>query len=108
MMLSMWVNEQVQLSVECLQPFMEPPKLQLGYKTGGQSINQTLKLPLLTTKFLIPEPDITRDAFFEHWKAYAGILLCLSGRLLSKMFACEFLSVHFVEINPPEKIITAF
>lgn len=71
-------DEQIQLSVECLQPFMEPPQMQLGYKFGGQTVNQTLKLPLLTTKFLIPEPDITRDSFFEHWKAYGGICLICS------------------------------
>ncbi|GMH38541.1 hypothetical protein BSKO_06425 [Bryopsis sp. KO-2023] len=66
------VQTKVQLSVECMQPFLEPPRMQLVYKFGGHTVNQTLKLPIITTKFLVPEPDITRDAFFEHWKTYSG------------------------------------
>lgn len=47
--------------------------MQLAYRFGDQMVRQTLRLPTITTKFLSPEPDITRDAFFEHWKSFGGM-----------------------------------
>eukprot|EP00210_Caulerpa_lentillifera_P000422 g410.t1 len=64
------VQIQVQLNVECTQPFMEPPTMQLSYQLEGNYLTQTLKLPILPTKFLQPFPDISQESFFEHWKAH--------------------------------------
>ena len=46
--------------------------MQLSYHVGSHSTAQTLKLPILPSKFLQPFPDITQETFFEHWKAQQG------------------------------------
>ena len=75
---------QVTVTVTCTAPFLQSPKLQLGYTSGGQSCSQNLPLPITTTKFVTP-PDapIPRDAFFSRWRALAGISksLIVSGNL---------------------------
>lgn len=51
---------------------MEPPVLQLSYSLGARQVHQELKLPLSNHKFLVPEPHVAKEAFFDTWKAYAG------------------------------------
>ena len=71
-MLNVKLLIQVHLSVECAQPFAEPPSMQLSYKMETNAMTQTLKLPVLPSKFLQPFPDISQEMFFEYWKAQQG------------------------------------
>lgn len=63
---------QVLAQVTCLQPFQEPPRLQLRYSVGARQVVQDLPLPLAPHKFMVPEPHIAKEAFFDKWKSYAG------------------------------------
>lgn len=63
---------QVLAQVTCLQPFQEPPRLQLRYSVGARQVVQDLPLPLALHKFMVPEPHIAKEAFFDKWKSYAG------------------------------------
>lgn len=56
----------------CLQPFLEAPRVQLRYSTGARQVVQELALPLAPHKFMVPEPHIAKEAFFDKWKSYAG------------------------------------
>lgn len=70
-----WVVDvvpQVRVQVTCLQPFLEPPRVQLRYSTGARQVVQDLALPLAPHKFMVPEPTIAKEAFFEKWKSYTG------------------------------------
>jgi hypothetical protein len=69
------------VQVTCLQPFLEPPRVQLRYTVGARQVVQNLALPLAPHKFMVPEPTIAKEAFFEKWKSYAGVLWSLTGRL---------------------------
>lgn len=63
---------QVLVQVTCLQPFLEPPRLQLRYTVGARQVVQDLALPLAPHKFMVPEPHIAKEAFFDKWRSYAG------------------------------------
>lgn len=63
---------QVRVQVTCMQPFLEAPRLQLQYTTGSRQVLQDLTLPLAPHKFMVPEPHIAKEAFFEKWKSYPG------------------------------------
>lgn len=79
---------QVTVNVTCTAPFLQSPKVQLGYNHAGEVCNQNLPLPITTTKFVTP-PDsaIPRDAFFNRWRALTGETLFLSceGRSLADL-----------------------
>jgi len=59
--------------VTCVSPFLQSPRLQLGYVVAGKTCSQNLPLPIATTKFFTP-PDTTipREAFFSRWRALTG------------------------------------
>lgn len=63
---------QVLAQATCLQPFQEPPRLQLRYTVGARQVVQDLPLPLAPHKFMVPKPHIAKEAFFDKWKSYAG------------------------------------
>jgi hypothetical protein len=63
---------QVLAQVTCLQPFLEPPRVQLRYSIGARQVVQDLALPLAPHKFMVPEPHIAKEAFFDKWKSYPG------------------------------------
>ena len=64
---------QVTLTVTCLAPFLQSPRVQLGYVLNGQACTQNLLLPVTPTKFFTPpSASIPRDAFFTRWRALAG------------------------------------
>ena len=66
---------QVALSVLCTSSFLAPPRVQLGYNAAGQTINQTLPLPLSVGKFCTPPgAAVPREAFFARWRAVQGAL----------------------------------
>lgn len=68
-------NLQVTLSVTCKAPFLQSPRVQLGYVLGAESCTQSLSLPITPTKFFTaPEGPIPREAFFTRWRALAGSL----------------------------------
>eukprot|EP00824_Muranothrix_gubernata_P005104 TRINITY_DN16628_c0_g1_i1.p1 TRINITY_DN16628_c0_g1~~TRINITY_DN16628_c0_g1_i1.p1 ORF type:complete len:997 (-),score=234.02 TRINITY_DN16628_c0_g1_i1:53-3019(-) len=65
-------QQQVQqlLSVNCMQPFLEPPSLQLVYSYGEGRVNLALKLPIILSKFMEPlEHYIPAAEFFRRWRA---------------------------------------
>eukprot|EP00898_Chlorokybus_atmophyticus_P005519 jgi/Chlat1/5969/Chrsp4S06181 len=66
-------QQQVQVSVDvaCSQPFVEQPVFQLAYSTQGQSATQTLRLPVVVSKFLSPT-QLQPQMFFDRWKNLAG------------------------------------
>ena len=73
------------MQVTCLQPFLEAPRVQLRYSTATRQVVQDLALPLAPHKFMVPEPHIAKDAFFDRWKSYAGgqdTHACLGSHLL--------------------------
>ena len=64
---------QVSLAVVCTASFLQPPRAQLGYNAEGQTVNQTLQLPLSVGKFITPPgAAVPREAFFARWRAIAG------------------------------------
>ena len=73
MSLSGWRALQVPLAVACLAPFLAAPQIHLGYSVGRHAMGQTLPLPLVVTKFCTPPSmAISREAFFERWRALDG------------------------------------
>ena len=67
------LREQVALTVSCTAPFLQSPKVQLGYTVGGQVCNQNLLLPITATKFFTPpEASVPREAFFSRWRGLTG------------------------------------
>ncbi|KAK9803215.1 hypothetical protein WJX73_004463 [Symbiochloris irregularis] len=73
---------QVPLSVVCTESFLQPPRAQLGYHAEGQTVNQTLALPLSVGKFITPPgAAVPREAFFARWRAVAGPPYKLSERV---------------------------
>lgn len=77
---------QVLVQVTCLQPFLEPPRVQLRYSTGARQVVQDLALPLAPHKFMVPEPSIAKEAFFEKWKSYTG---AAAARLQCRRGDCQ-------------------
>eukprot|EP00882_Tetradesmus_deserticola_P019241 GHRQ01020698.1.p1 GENE.GHRQ01020698.1~~GHRQ01020698.1.p1 ORF type:complete len:365 (+),score=199.38 GHRQ01020698.1:33-1097(+) len=67
-------KQQVQavVHVTCLHSFLEAPRLQLRYGCGGRQVVQELLLPLAPHKFMLPEPHIAKEAYFDKWKNYQG------------------------------------
>ena len=64
---------QVPLAVVCLAPFLAAPQIQLGYSVGRHAMSQALALPLVVPKFCTPPSmAISREAFFERWRALDG------------------------------------
>jgi hypothetical protein len=63
---------QVPVQVTCLQPFVEGPGLMLRYASGLRQVAQELLLPLAPHKFMVPQQNIAKEAFFDKWKAYQG------------------------------------
>ncbi|MEW5308641.1 MAG: hypothetical protein WDW38_000584 [Sanguina aurantia] len=61
---------QVPIQVGALQPFSEAPAMTLSYTLGSTVMTQQLQLPVLSHKFLVPEPAIAKELFFETWKQY--------------------------------------
>jgi hypothetical protein len=74
---------QVTLTVTATSPFLQPPRLQVGYAVAGQALSQALSLPLVATKFVAPPAGpIARDDFFNQWRSIAGVRpVCLSACL---------------------------
>jgi hypothetical protein len=63
----------VVLQVACQAPFLDCPVLQLHYQTAvGFAVSQSLQLPLAPHKFMVPEPTILKQAFFDSWKTFTG------------------------------------
>lgn len=62
----------IPLTVSCVQPLSGPVTLQLGYTVGGRAVLRELRLPVVPHKFMVPEPGIAREVFFESWKQIAG------------------------------------
>ncbi|KAG2494582.1 hypothetical protein HYH03_007348 [Edaphochlamys debaryana] len=64
---------QVPISLVCLGPFTAPPALALSYGVGGAPAlpppGFALRLPVAMHKFMLPEPRIPKELFFEHWRA---------------------------------------
>lgn len=56
----------------CLHCFLEAPRLQVRYSCGARQVVQELTLPLAPHKFMLPEPHIAKEAFFDKWKSYQG------------------------------------
>mmetsp|Transcript_9050 Transcript_9050/g.10464 ORF Transcript_9050/g.10464 Transcript_9050/m.10464 type:complete len:298 (+) Transcript_9050:2-895(+) len=65
-------NATLQIDVGCVQPYMEPPALQFSYSSNGQQLQQTVTLPIVLTKFLVPWQVTDRNMFFGRWNAIAG------------------------------------
>lgn len=58
-----------------VSPFCDPPRLQLGYclPGAGGAVNQSLALPAVVTKFLVPPPQPPpSQLFFNHWRSFTG------------------------------------
>jgi hypothetical protein len=56
----------------CMHSFLEAPRVQLRYSCGARQVVQELLLPLAPHKFMLPEPHIAKEAFFDKWKSYQG------------------------------------
>ncbi|GFR46483.1 hypothetical protein Agub_g8060 [Astrephomene gubernaculifera] len=70
-MLEIKQQVQVPLSLLCLGPFTAPPVLVLSYGVGGAPAlpGLQLRLPTAMHKFMVPEPQIPKETFFEHWRS---------------------------------------
>lgn len=60
-----------------LHLFLSRPNLNLNpypnpNPADGAPTTQMLRLPLLSHKFLVPEPSISKDLFFSTWKSHTG------------------------------------
>lgn len=63
---------QVSVSLTCLAPVTETPLLTIAYTLGNVAVKQDLQLPVGTHKFVMPEPGIAKEFFFDQWKALSG------------------------------------
>ena len=61
----------LQVSVECMQPFAESPKLSLAYVHNGVAHAFDLALPVVPTSFVEPTNMAAGD-FIKHFKSMAG------------------------------------
>lgn len=70
----LWFCAMLQAVVQlaCLHSFLEAPRLQLRYTCGTRQVVHELALPVAPHKFMVPEPHISKEMFFEKWKAYQG------------------------------------
>ncbi|KAL6765657.1 Coatomer/clathrin adaptor appendage, Ig-like subdomain-containing protein [Haematococcus lacustris] len=69
---SLTPKQQVQVVLQLVSaaPFQGPPCLQLTYAVAGTApVAVELRLPVLAHKFVVPEPAIPKEMFFEQWKA---------------------------------------
>ncbi|GLC68315.1 hypothetical protein PLESTF_000678300 [Pleodorina starrii] len=64
---------QVQVQLTCTGPFTAPPVLSLSYGLSGAPAltGLQLRLPAAMHKFMLPEPRIAKETFFEHWRSAA-------------------------------------
>ena len=53
--------------------------LRLGYTLCNVVVAQDLRLPVASHKFVMPEPIIAREIFFEQWKALGWVLTGTCG-----------------------------
>ncbi len=67
------------IQAAALAPFAGAPQLLLAYQVtpampgaapAGPAVRQELRLPVAPHKFLVPEPGISKELFFEQWKAH--------------------------------------
>lgn len=63
---------QVSVSLTCLGPVTDMPLLTIAYVLGNMVVKQDLQLPVGTHKFIMPEPGIPKEYFFDQWKAVSG------------------------------------
>ena len=68
--LSIQPKQQVQVPIHlaCLGPVVDGPSVRLGYSLANLIVDQPLELPVASHKFLLPEPSIAKELFFEQWK----------------------------------------
>lgn len=61
------------LQLECLQPFLQPPKYMVQFTMAGQSqpTQLPLTLPTILTKFMMPV-DLTTQQFVQHYEGMQG------------------------------------
>eukprot|EP00276_Gloeochaete_wittrockiana_P008207 CAMPEP_0184653344 /NCGR_PEP_ID=MMETSP0308-20130426/11042_1 /TAXON_ID=38269 /ORGANISM="Gloeochaete witrockiana, Strain SAG 46.84" /LENGTH=1204 /DNA_ID=CAMNT_0027088731 /DNA_START=109 /DNA_END=3723 /DNA_ORIENTATION=+ len=62
---------QLLLSVECIAPFQDAPKLDIVYMLDSQSITHNLKLPVVMSKFNEPV-SLSAEDFMKRWKMING------------------------------------
>jgi len=55
------------INVACLNPYADPPTLQVGFVYNGKSVNFNLRLPLLMIRFMEPF-ELNGPEFFQQWK----------------------------------------
>jgi hypothetical protein len=61
---------QVPIAVAALAPFVGPPSASLSYMLPSGPVRAELRLPVVPHKFMVPEPGISKEMFFEQWKAH--------------------------------------
>ncbi len=74
------------LQAAALAPFTGTPSLTLEYTLSGgpltgQGCRQELRLPIAPHKFIVPEPTIPAQTFFEQWKVHRCVYRFLSINL---------------------------
>ncbi|KAG1667410.1 hypothetical protein FOA52_004827 [Chlamydomonas sp. UWO 241] len=64
-------KEQVKVPIDltAFGPVTEPPQLMLSYTIGNVCVEQGLKVPVASHRFVVPEASIAKELFFEQWKA---------------------------------------
>lgn len=59
-----------QFAVTCTGPYLDPPDYMFGY-SGAQDVRETMKLPLVITKFMTPFP-MDNNTYFSRWAQFAA------------------------------------
>jgi len=62
-------QEQVSVMVAALAPALTQPTLSFKYRLGSQEVSQTLNLPCVNSKFLVPVESMDQSGFFAAWQA---------------------------------------
>jgi hypothetical protein len=59
----------VPINLTASGPVTEPPSFTLSYTIGNVSVDQPLKVPVASHRFVVPEAGIAKELFFEQWKS---------------------------------------
>ncbi len=61
---------QVPIRLICLGPVSsaDVPSVNLKYRLGDMRVDQDLRVPVTSMRFVVPEPTIPKELFFEQWK----------------------------------------
>ena len=56
------------MHLACLGPIVDVPTVRITYTLANVTVDQALELPVACPKFILPDPAIAKELFFDQWK----------------------------------------